>query len=93
MQILVTKHAKEIVRMKYLISLSVLMAILLLPVGAIAQDLVLYYPFEGTGDTVVDQSGKGNDGEFDTGAANRVASKEQNLERRWNSMGDRVGGK
>jgi len=41
---------------------------------AMSQELVLYFPFEGAGDTVTDESGNGNDGEFDNGAAQRVDS-------------------
>ena len=42
-----------------------------------AQELVLYFPFEGTGDKVDDQSGKNNHGKFDNGGAKRVASKDK----------------
>jgi hypothetical protein len=41
---------------------------------ATSQELVLYFPFEGAGDTVTDESGHGNDGEFDNGQAQRVDS-------------------
>ena len=41
---------------------------------ATSQELVLYYPFEGAGDTVSDESGHGNDGEYDNGSAQRVDS-------------------
>lgn len=51
---------------------------ILLPLKAMAQELVLYYPFEeGGGNKVVDKSGKGNDGNFDKGDAKRVPSKEK----------------
>ena len=43
---------------------------------ATAQKLVLYFPFEGNGDTVDDKSGQNNHGEFDNGKAKRVASKD-----------------
>jgi len=65
--------------MKNFISLMFLTAMLLFSIGAMAQELVLYYPFEGTGDTVADESGKGNDGKFDVGGAKRVASKDENF--------------
>jgi len=65
--------------MKNFISLMLFAAMLLFSIGAMAQELVLYYPFEGTGDTVVDESGKGNDGTFDVGGAKRVASKDGNF--------------
>ena len=47
------------------------------PVQAGAQELVLYFPFEGSGDTVDDKSGKNNHGKFDNGKAKRVASKDK----------------
>jgi len=65
--------------MKYLISLLILAAVFLFPIKTMAQELVLYYPFEGTGDKVVDKSGKGNDGDFDAGGAKRVASKDKDF--------------
>ena len=39
-----------------------LLATLFQPVQAGAQELVLYFPFEGSGDTVDDKSGKKNHG-------------------------------
>jgi len=65
--------------MKYLISFLILATMFLFPIKTMAQELVLYYPFEGTGDNVVDRSGEGNDGEFDAGGAKRVASKDTNF--------------
>ena len=54
-----------------------LLATLFQPVQAGAQELVLYFPFEGSGDTVDDKSGKNNHGKFDNGKAKRVASKDK----------------
>lgn len=65
--------------MKCFISFMLLATILLFPARTMARELVLYYPFEGTGDKVADESGKGNDGSFDKGNAKRVASKENNF--------------
>ncbi|MBC8456669.1 MAG: LamG domain-containing protein [Deltaproteobacteria bacterium] len=65
--------------MKCFISLILLATIILFPTKIMAQELVLYYPFEGTGDKVADESGEGNDGEFDAGGAKRVASKDNNF--------------
>ena len=39
--------------MRLFISLTLLVAVFLFPMNIIAQDLVLYYPFEGDGDEVV----------------------------------------
>lgn len=64
--------------MKNFIVLTIFLAILF-PIRLMAQELVLYYPFESTGDKVVDESGMGNDGSFDQGNAKRVASKENNF--------------
>jgi len=47
------------------------------PVRANAQKLVLYFPFEGSGDKVDDKSGQNNHGKFDNGKAKRVASKDK----------------
>jgi len=44
-----------------------------------AQELVLYYSFDESGDKVVDKSGKGNDGDFDQGKGKRVAGKAANF--------------
>ena len=63
--------------MKRLVYLIFLVALFGCSVKAMAQELVLYYPFEGTGNKVVDESGKGNNGDFDTGDAKRVASKDK----------------
>ncbi len=65
--------------MKSFIHLILLATALLFCTRAAAQELVLYYPFEGTGGVVADESGKGNDGEYDAGGANRVDSKDQNF--------------
>ena len=62
--------------MKRFVISFLLLTILVFSIQAIAQELVLYFPFEGDGDTVKDESGKGNDGKFDNGKANRVASKD-----------------
>ena len=64
--------------MKYFMSI-LLATIFLFSTKIMAQELVLYYPFEGTGDKAVDESGKGNDGSFDAGNAKRVPSKENNF--------------
>ena len=69
--------------MKRFVILFFLLTIFVFSIQAIAQELVLYFPFEGDGDTVKDESGKGNDGKFDNGKANRVASKDNVLDRRW----------
>ena len=50
--------------MKCFVFLTILATLLLSPVKTMAQELVLYCPFEGTGDKAVDNSGKGNDGEI-----------------------------
>ena len=63
--------------MKTLISAYLFIAILTFSTAAIAQELVLYFPFEGNGDTVTDESGKGNDGKLDNGKANRVDSQDK----------------
>ena len=47
------------------------------PAQANAQKLVLYFPFEGNGDTVDDKSGQNNHGKFDNGKAKRVVSKDK----------------
>jgi hypothetical protein len=65
--------------MKNFIVLTILLALILFPIKITAQELVLYYPFEGTGDKVVDESGMGNDGSFDKGNAKYVAGKETNF--------------
>lgn len=65
--------------MKYFISLMLLATMFLFSTRIMAQELVLYYPFEGTGDKVVDESNKGNDGSFDAGKGKRVPSKENNF--------------
>ena len=49
------------------------------------QELVLYFPFEGAGDTVTDESGHGNDGAFDNGGAQRVDSLRDYLNPRFRS--------
>ena len=63
--------------MKRFIFLLFFVSASVLPPQAMAQKPVLYYPFEGTGKTVTDKSGKGNDGKFDAGADNRVESKDK----------------
>jgi hypothetical protein len=65
--------------MNNFIVLTILVALILFPIRIMAQELVLYYPFEGTGDKVIDESGEGNDGSFDAGKGKRVASKENNF--------------
>ena len=62
--------------MKHFI-LFFLVAAFFQPVQARAQEQVLYFPFEGSGDTVDDKSGKNNHGKFDNGKAKRVASKDK----------------
>jgi len=61
--------------MKHIVFSFIFITILVLSIQASAQEPVLYFPFEGNGDTVKDESGKGNDGTFDNGKAKRVASK------------------
>ena len=56
------------------ILLLLMFATLSISAPATSQELVLYYPFEGAGATVTDESGNGNDGEFDTDPAQRVDS-------------------
>ncbi|MBM3241362.1 LamG domain-containing protein [Candidatus Poribacteria bacterium] len=63
--------------MKRFVVSFLFLTILVFSIQVIAQELVLYFPFEGDGDTVKDESGKGNDGKFDNGKANRVASKDK----------------
>ena len=63
--------------MKSAISLLLLATAFFFPIKAMAQELVLYYPFEDAGNKVLDESGKGNDGSFDKGDAKRVASKDK----------------
>ena len=65
--------------MRFSVSLLVLAIVLLFSTGVTAQELVLYYPFDGAGDDVIDESGNGNDGKFDAGNANRVGSKDANF--------------
>ena len=65
--------------MKSFIHLILLATALLFCTRVAAQELVLYYPFEDTGNIVADESGKGNDGEFDLGGAIPVNSKDQNF--------------
>jgi len=62
--------------MRFSISLMLFVVVFLFPINIIAQELVLYYPFEGDGDEVTDKSGNENDGEFNEGGAIRVASKD-----------------
>jgi len=63
--------------MKYF--LISIISILLFSISIMAQELVLYYPFDGNKDNVIDKSGKGNDGKFDQGGLHLVASKEPNF--------------
>ncbi len=65
--------------MKNLANIFIFILTLLFINSVAAQELVLYYPFEGQGDDVLDQSGNGNDGSFDSGGASRVASKDANF--------------
>ena len=65
--------------MKRIVASFILVTIFVFSIQASAQEMVLYFPFEGDGDTVKDESGKGNDGKFDNGKANRVDSKSKNL--------------
>lgn len=67
--------------MKTFIYLSLLTALISFCTKTMAQELVLYFPFEGDGNIVVDKSGNGNDGDFDQGQANRVASREPSFGR------------
>lgn len=62
--------------MKNLAKILVFVLTLLFINSTMAQELILYYPFEGQADKVLDQSGNGNDGSYDAGGASRVASKE-----------------
>ena len=62
--------------MKRIVVSFILVTMLAVGTQVSAQEMVLYFPFEGSGDTVKDESGNGNDGTFDNGKANRVASKE-----------------
>ena len=48
------------------------MLTLILSTQAMAQELVLYFPFEGSGDNVTDESGSGNDGKFDPSLRSRA---------------------
>jgi hypothetical protein len=66
-------------RVKSFIPLMLFAAMFLFSTKTMAQELALYYPFEGSGDSVEDKSGKGNDGEFDVGGAKRVASKDESF--------------
>lgn len=63
--------------MKYF--LISIVCVLLFSINIVAQELVLYYPFDGDKDKVSDKSGKGNDGKFDAGGLKLVTSKEPNL--------------
>lgn len=65
--------------MKISIFVLFLLASFLLSEAVMAQELVLYYSFDESGDKVIDKSGKGNDGSFDQGKAKRVASKAPNF--------------
>ena len=65
--------------MRGLISLISVAVVFMFSISVTAQEPVLYFPFEGTGNEVVDESGNGNDGEFDAGNANRVAGKDANF--------------
>ena len=60
--------------MKYF--LISIVCILLFSINIVAQELVLYYPFDGDKDKATDKSGNGYDGKFDTGKINLVSSKE-----------------
>jgi len=73
------EERKEMFGMRNLIPLMLLVLIFSFPIRTMAQELVLYYPFEGTGNIVLDESGKGNNGEFDAGNASRVDSKDANF--------------
>lgn len=65
--------------MKKLIIIVSLVALLSFSTMLMAQELVLYYSFDESGDKIVDKSGKGNDGAFDQGKGKRVASKAANF--------------
>lgn len=65
--------------MKNLILFSVVMLLLSFTMEVLSAELVLYFPFEETGDKVIDKSGKGNDGTYDKGKPKRVAGKEPNF--------------
>lgn len=62
--------------MKRIVVSFILVTMLAVGTQVSAQEMVLYFPFEGSGDTVKDESGNGNDGTFDNGKANRVDSKD-----------------
>lgn len=70
--------------MRLYVFLTLFVAVFLFPMNIIAQELVLYYPFEGDGDEVTDMSENGNDGEFDAGGAIRVPVKTLISGKLWN---------
>ena len=59
--------------------LITIVCILLLSINIMAQELVLYYPFDSDGNTIADKSGNNNNGKFDQGGGKLVASKEPNF--------------
>lgn len=65
--------------MKIFVSVVIVVIISLFTLELFAVELVLYFPFDESGDKVIDKSGKGNDGIFDRGKPKRVASKDVNF--------------
>ncbi|MEK7400070.1 MAG: LamG-like jellyroll fold domain-containing protein [Candidatus Poribacteria bacterium] len=65
--------------MKKFVIIVSLVALFSFSTMLMAQELVLYYSFDESGDKIVDKSGKGNDGAFDQGKGKRVASKAANF--------------
>ncbi len=65
--------------MRSLLSLIIVAIILSFTMELLAAELVLYFPFDETGDKVIDKSGKGNDGVYDRGKPKRVAGKDVNF--------------
>ena len=67
-------------RVKFAIAIAysfIAIVTLFQPAQANAQKLVLYFPFEGNGDTVDDESGQNNHGKFDNSKAKRIASNDK----------------
>jgi hypothetical protein len=70
------KRFDEMVAMRRLIFLLILATTILFPIKLMAaQHIVCYFDFEGSGDTMTDRSGNGNDGLVEIGEANRVEGK------------------
>ena len=67
-------------RVKFAIAIAysfIAVVTLFQPAQANAQKLVLYFPFEGNGDTVDDESGQNNHGKFDNSKAKRIGSNDK----------------